>query len=146
MIENWFLISCLNSVVNLNYFWYVACQSLKVHTEFPQSGFALILSAWHILYFDPFFPSSYSWLFCLCSGYSVVPYPITDQINFSVEDIPDDDEQDDPSKSPTDPSQGKLNVTELIHYVVREPDLNKKNPWNRSQSIRSETNPIQCNL
>ncbi|XP_034338259.2 MORN repeat-containing protein 1 isoform X5 [Magallana gigas] len=39
-------------------------------------------------------------------GYSVVPYPITDQINFSVEDIPDDDEQDDPSKSPTGPSQG----------------------------------------
>lgn len=35
-------------------------------------------------------------------GYSVVPYPITDQINFSVEDIPDDDEQE----SPTDPSQG----------------------------------------
>lgn len=45
-----------------------------------------------------------------------------------MEDIPDDDEQDDPSKSPTDPSQGKLSVTDLIHYVVSEPDLNKKNP------------------
>lgn len=45
-----------------------------------------------------------------------------------MEDIPDDDEQDDPSKSPTDPSQGKLGVTDLIHYVVSEPDLNKKNP------------------
>lgn len=43
-----------------------------------------------------------------------------------MEDIPDDDEQDDPSKSPTDPSQGKLSVIDLIHYVVSEPDLNQK--------------------
>lgn len=85
-------------------------------------------------------------LFCLCSGYSVVPYPITDQINFSVEDIPDDDEQDDPSKSPTDPSQGKLGVTDLIHYVVSEPDLNKKIREIDPSQVLSVTNPIQCNL
>lgn len=65
-----------------------------------------------------------------------------------MEDIPDDDEQDDPSKSPTDPSQGKLSVTDLIHYVVSEPDLNQKiREIDPSQVCSvSETNPIQCNL
>nr|XP_022338314.1 MORN repeat-containing protein 1-like isoform X4 [Crassostrea virginica] len=38
-------------------------------------------------------------------GYSVVPYPITDQIHLTADDIPDDDDQDDQSKSPNDPNQ-----------------------------------------
>lgn len=77
-----------------------------------------------------------------------MPYPITDQINFSVEDIPDDDEQDDPSKSPTDPSQGKLGVTDLIHYVVSKRDQSQVIREIDPSQVRSvsETNPIQCNL
>lgn len=65
-----------------------------------------------------------------------------------MEDIPDDDEQDDPSKSPTDPIQGKLSVTDLIHYVDSEPDLNQKIREIVPSQVRSvsETNLIQCNL
>ena len=52
-------------------------------------------------------------MYIFCSGYSVVPYPITDQIHLTADDIPDDDDQDDQSKSPNDPNQGKTNQNPL---------------------------------
>ncbi|XP_061189942.1 MORN repeat-containing protein 1-like isoform X2 [Saccostrea echinata] len=61
-------------------------------------------------------------------GYSVVPYPITDQINFNIEDLPDDEDQDDTSKSVNDPNQGPTVESEDEEFSEeKQENENKEN-------------------
>ncbi|XP_062611375.1 MORN repeat-containing protein 1-like isoform X3 [Saccostrea cucullata] len=74
-------------------------------------------------------------------GYSVVPYPITDQIDFSIEDLPDDDDQDDPSKS-NDQSQGP--TAESDDEEVSEEKQENENKENEKEE-NTEDNPDEKN-
>ncbi|XP_056008218.1 MORN repeat-containing protein 1-like isoform X3 [Ostrea edulis] len=69
-------------------------------------------------------------------GYSVVPYPITDQINVNIDDIPDDDEQDDPDKSPAENSQAP-GAESGDEDVEKQENENKEN----EKEVTTEENP-----